>query len=101
MIIYNVTVKIEPESEELWINWMTDVHIPDVMNTGYFSHYQISRLLHQDDTDGITYVVQYHCPDITTLNTYFRDAAPALQTAHSKRFKDKYVAFRTIMQVLE
>ena len=36
MIIYNVTVNVEAEIHNDWISWMKEVHIPDVMNTGYF-----------------------------------------------------------------
>ncbi len=37
MIIYNVTVKIDNDVVAEWLNWMQTVHIPDVMQTGYFT----------------------------------------------------------------
>jgi len=30
MILYNVTVSIDPEIAEEWLTWMREVHIPDV-----------------------------------------------------------------------
>jgi hypothetical protein len=37
VIIYSVTVSIEQDSSAEWLEWMTSVHIPDVMNAGYFA----------------------------------------------------------------
>ena len=36
MIIYNVTVKIDTNQYEDWLNWMKSEHIPKVMATGFF-----------------------------------------------------------------
>ena len=36
MIVYNVTVNIDADVQERWIEWMKEVHIPDVMATGLF-----------------------------------------------------------------
>ena len=40
MIIYNVSIKIEPNIKDDWIKWMKEKHIPDVMNTAIFSNYK-------------------------------------------------------------
>ena len=34
-------------------------HIPEVMSSGQFSDYKFFRLLEQDETDGVTYIIQY------------------------------------------
>ncbi len=101
MILYNVTVKIDKKVAEKWLRWMKSKHIPDVMNTGYFVEYRISKLLYQDDADGITFVTQYSCPDITALQNYMSEKAEALQKEHHKKFEGQYVAFRTIMETCE
>ena len=36
MILYNVTISIDTSVEEDWLQWMKEIHIPDVMNTGLF-----------------------------------------------------------------
>ena len=35
MILYNVTVNIDTDVEEDWIEWMKETHIPEVMKTGF------------------------------------------------------------------
>ena len=100
MILYNVTVKIEKSVEEEWLEWMKTVHVPDVMNTGLFVRYQICRLLIEEE-DGSTYSFQYTCPDMASFERYQGDHAQALQADHTQRYKDRFVAFRTMMQIVD
>ena len=101
MILYNVTVKINTEVHDDWLHWMKTIHIPDVMNTQLFKAYQIARVLGQDEEDGITYAIQYSCPDMKTLQQYSTQHAPALQKEHTKRYEGKFVAFRTLLEIVE
>ncbi len=36
-----------------------------------------------------------------TLEQYYQHEAAALQAHHAERYKDKFVAFRTLMEVVE
>ena len=99
MILYNVTVKIENNSHDDWLKWMKEIHIPDVLNTGLFVDHKICKILH-DDPEGETYAFQYYCKDMDTFQKYQKEFAPKLQADHQERYKNKYVAFRTLMEVL-
>ena len=35
-VIYNVTVSVDEDAHHEWLEWMQEVHIPDVMKTGSF-----------------------------------------------------------------
>jgi hypothetical protein len=98
-IIYNVTLKLESGIEEEWLQWMKESHIPDVLKTGYFSGYKISQLLYQDDSEGKTFAIQYECPSLDDLIKYQNEHAPRLQQEHTARYKDRFVAFRSILKV--
>ncbi len=100
MILYNVTVKIDPDVHDEWLQWMKEVHIPEVMGTGLFLDNRLAKVLLQDEADGITYSFQYTCTDMATLQKYMGLHAPYLQKAHTDRYKDKFVAFRTLLEVL-
>lgn len=100
MIVYNVTVKIENSVHDEWLNWMRTVHIPDVLNTGLFSENRMLKVL-VDDTDGVTYSIQYTCANMQALETYQAKHAPALQAEHTARYRDKFVAFRTLLEVID
>lgn len=98
-IFYNVTVKISHDVHDEWLKWMTEVHVPDVMNTGKFLESKICKLMGMDEDDGITYSFQYLAPDMKTFMEYQNEFSKALQKDHTDRYKDKYVAFRSLMEV--
>lgn len=100
MILYNVTVKVDHHVVGEWLQWMKVVHIPDVMKTGIFTEYKFCRILTVDETEGITYAIQYFCKDIPSYERYQNEFAPKLQKDHTERYKGKFVAFRTLMRVL-
>ena len=100
MILYNVTVKINATLEKDWLQWMKEVHIPDVINTGLFSDHKLCKILFEEEDGGVTYAIQYFCADLDAFQKYQNEFAPALQKEHTDRYKDQYVAFRTLMEVV-
>lgn len=100
MIIYNVTVNIDNDIHSDWLNWMRDIHIPEVMATGSFVENRILKLVGDEDSGGHTYAIQYTCESMETYNLYQEKFAPALQKAHADRYNDKFVAFRTLLEVI-
>ncbi len=99
MILYNVTIKIANEVHDDWLNWMKTIHIPDVLNTKLFLENRLCRLLGEDEQEGVTYAIQYLCKDMTTFQQYQTHFAKSLQEEHTQRYKNKYVAFRTLLEV--
>ena len=100
MIIYNVTVNIEESAQSNWLNWMKETHIPDVLNTKLFTAAKMSRVLVEEQMGGVTYSIQYSCESQEKLDLYTQKFAPKLQEEHTKKFQGKFVAFRTLMEVV-
>lgn len=100
MFIYNVTVNISDEVHQEWVKWMREIHIPDVMKTGCFIDSQMVKVLYVED-QGHTYSMQYKFLEMPDIERYQKDFAPQLQAEHSSKFKDKYAAFRTILQIID
>ena len=100
MIVYNVTVRVELEIKDDWLEWMQKVHIPEVMATGMFVEHKIFRII-QGGQEGESYAIQYYCQDMKTLHQYQIHHAPALQADHIKRYGEKALAFRTLLEVVE
>jgi len=98
MIIYNVTVKIDTAVHDEWKRWMKEVHMPDVLKTGCFSSSRMLRVLTDDEPDGVTYSIQYVCETMDRFLEYERSYATALRAQHSQRYKDRFVAFRTLLE---
>lgn len=98
MIIYSVTVKIDLDVHNEWIEWMKSKHIPDVLATKKFVDYKMLRVLAEDEQAGITYNIQYRAESMSDYFDYQNDFAPALQVEHTEKYKDKFVAFRTLLK---
>jgi hypothetical protein len=99
MIIYSVTINIDNDVHDDWLQWMKSVHIPDIMNTGLFIENRLLKLLNVDD-EGTTYSIQYMLQSMNDYERYQQEFAPRLQAQHSQRYQDKFVAFRTLLEVM-
>lgn len=100
MIVYNITIKILPVIETEWLLWQKQEHIPEIMASGQFYEYKFYRLLEQPETDGITYVVQYFASSMAHYNKYIDEFAPALREKALAKWGHQFIAFRTIMEVV-
>jgi hypothetical protein len=100
MIIYNVTVNIDDSVHDEWLHWMRNVHIPDVMNTGMFLESRMLKVLGDEESGGSTYSIQYTCKSMNEFRQYEEVFAPALRAEVNVKYKDKFVAFRTLLEVV-
>ena len=101
MFIYNVTVNVDNSVADEWLEWMIASHIPDVLKTGCFTENKILRVLADEDSGGKTFSIQYYCTDMKTFEYYEKNFAPALRQDVLKKYKDKFVAFRTMLEVVK
>lgn len=99
MVLYNVTVNIDEHVHDEWLDWMKQVHIPDVLATGHFIENKICKILAESE-GGISYSIQYLCNDMSEYEKYEREHAPRLQKEHGERYAGRYVAFRTLLEVV-
>ncbi|MCH2215202.1 MAG: DUF4286 family protein [Flavobacteriales bacterium] len=99
MIIYNVTVNVDYGSNEDWLKWMKEQHIPDVLATGLFFDAKLSKIL-AEEQGGKSYSIQYLSKSKKDYEQYQKEHAPRLQADHEKKFAGKYVAFRTLLDVV-
>lgn len=101
MYIYNVTINIDESVHDKWLIWMKDTHIPDMLATKKFSAAKLCRVLVEEDMGGITYAIQYTVKNMATLQKYYQEDAPKMRAEGSKLFPNKFVAFRTEMEVVK
>lgn len=99
MIIYSVTVSIDAAIEADWVAWMRTRHIPDVLDTRCFHAAHLQRLLDPQPEPGLlTFNIQYECRLMEDYLRYQEQFALALQQAHTERYRDQFVAFRTLLR---
>lgn len=100
MIIYNVTINVEEAVKDDWVQWMREQHIPDMIGTGKFTGARMVRVLVEEEMGGVTYSVQYYTRDKNTLERYYREDAERLRTDALRKFPNKFVAFRTELEII-
>lgn len=101
MIIYNVTIKVDKSIAIEWLQWLLNEHIPEVMQTGCFTENKVVRLLEVDDTEGPTYAVQYFAQSKAIYNQYISKFAPLLRDKSFQKWGDRFIAFRSVMEIVQ
>jgi len=102
MILYNITINIEKEVEEEWFVWMKQIHIPAILDTGLVKDNKILKLLTEiDESMGITYSFQYFLPDRTSLEKFQNEYEPLIDSTLYKKYQNKFVEFRTVLEVMD
>jgi hypothetical protein len=97
MFLYNVTLILDDAASEEWLQWMQDVHIPEVMATGMFISNRLLKVV-DSPNEGVTYCAQYVAETLDHYNKYQEIFAPALQAELNERYKNRFVAYRTLME---
>lgn len=99
-VIYNVTVNVSEEIHDEWIDWMRQVHIPEVLTCGLFKKALFMRV-HAFEQGGFTYAIQYTASSMVDYERYLRDFAPKFRAQTEALYGDQVHAFRTMLEVLE
>ncbi len=100
MIVYNVTINIYKDVHDEWLKWMMEKHIPEVLATGLFIDSRISKMLIEEEGEGLTYSIQYTLESMDKMKEYESNHASRLREDVNKRYEGKFGAFRTMMEVV-
>jgi len=98
MLLYNVTIGIDREIADEWLVWMKTKHIPDILATGKFVDYKIYMIMHDEDEPTISYSVQYFANSLDDVSAYLEQHEPVLGQELRARYRDRHVAFRTLLE---
>ncbi|AKQ47135.1 hypothetical protein TH63_18205 [Rufibacter radiotolerans] len=101
MILFNETVSIDNTVAAEWLQWMQETHIPAVMATTYFLNFQIAKVMEEEETGGSTYAIQYYARHMDDLLEYHREHDQDMQARMQAKYPGQYVAFRTVLEVVE
>ena len=99
-IVYNVTIKVNASIANDWLSWLKEEHIPEVIATGCFTKAQIMRLLEIDETEGPTFAIQYFAENRSQYDLYIEKFAGFMRQKSFDKWGDKFIAFRSLMQVV-
>ena len=100
MIVYNISNKVEIAIESEWVQWQQQEHIPAIMASGQFTEYKFYKLLEEENDESATYIVQYFAPAIENYRNYIHNDAPRLRQEAIDKWGNRFIAFRSVMQVV-
>lgn len=101
MILYNITISINPEIEIDFIAWMKQTYIPGVLKSGYFYEHKFLRLLHHEPGEGISFSVQFHTRSMAEMKGFEAEFAKELRGLLEKKFGEQFVTFRTLLESVD
>ena len=98
--IYNVTIKVDVSIKDEWLKWLKEEHIPEVISTGCFIDATILQLLETDISEDSTFAIQYQAESKSQYNRYIEDHSAAMRQKSFEMWGDKFIAFRSLLQVV-
>ena len=101
MFIYNVTSKINWPIHDAWIEWMSNEHIPAIMETQCFTHFQLLKLHEHDDSEGPTYITQYFAESKALYNRYIELFATKFRGEGIAKWGNNFITFSTLLEVVK
>ncbi|MCY7291186.1 MAG: DUF4286 family protein [Ferruginibacter sp.] len=101
MIIYNVTTKVHGSIAKEWLQWMKDVHVKEILETGCFTNFKIVKLLEIDEGEGPTYALQLYADSKAIYNQYVEKFAGKMRQQAFDKWGDKFISIRSVMQIVE
>ena len=98
MLLLNETIGIDKDVETEWIQWIKENHVPAVLRTGMFVDFRMYRVLHDQDDGSVSYSLQYFSNNLDNVQQYLEVFAPRIVEEHRRKFHNKHVAFRTLLE---
>jgi hypothetical protein len=100
MVVYNITIKIDPGIEKEWTEWQKKENIPGILSTGLLTDHKFFRLLEQDEKEGITYVIQYFTSSLENYKKYIEKFALFFREKAFARWHIQFIDFCTVMKIV-
>jgi hypothetical protein len=98
MLIYNITTKVEHTVAHKWVQWMKEEHIPAILQTEKFIGSNFSKLLDVDESDGITYVLQFFAKTKNDYDQYIREYSAQLRNEAMEKWGAGFISFKSLME---
>lgn len=99
-IVYNVTTLVSHEVAGKWLQWLKNIHNPAIIETGCFSKVIIHKVLGVDETEGLTYAVQYFSENYELFKKYRSLFEKQYQQTHQAQWGEKALSFSSILEIV-
>lgn len=101
MLIYNTTYQIENDDARNFVIWLHEVYMPQIEADGLLKNPRLTRILSHKEQDTECFSLQWEVEDTRILHQWHTSQGMKLNAEMLKVFKDKVIAFSTLMEVIE
>jgi hypothetical protein len=99
MIIYSITFAIDSSIEKDWVEYMNASHIPTLMDCGYFTAFQHTRIIPEQGLD-LAFNIQLTCKNTAMLEQYIGEQKESHDLELHQKYSGKFASFFTKLEVL-
>ena len=99
-LVYNLTFKLGSDISEDWLNKLKHQYLPKCYDVFTPLHTQINEIMIQPEDNDLTFAVQFTFPSMEIFMGDGKQMLKALVLTMDEDFKNRYVYFGTLMQVL-
>ena len=83
------------------MEWQLKEHIPEIMATGLFDSFKIYHLLEQDETDGVTFTIQYFTSSHERYRKYIDAFSSSIDGEATAKWGNRFIGFKTAMELVD
>ncbi len=96
--LLNITMQVHKNIHADWLAWVKNEHIPTMMNTQYFTHYNMWKLLDALEEDTLSYAIQFVVTkDDSEIMHYIEDYRQSISKQVFYSFNNACFAFSTLL----
>lgn len=101
MVLFSLTVNIDKQIEEEWLEWMRESFVPNLWLTGYFQEKRFLRLLNETENDGVTYSLQLTVNSLTRAKEFEANHLQDFRQILYGKYTGRLVDFYTILETVD
>lgn len=101
MLIFNATYLVSDKVHDTWLNWIREQHIPFMLDSNYFTHPQVARVITSDKQEGTSFSVQFRISDMRTLKEWNQKYSVIFQENCSQQFGTEVIFFTTVLEIID
>jgi len=101
MILFSLTVNIDNDIEEEWLEWMRQTFIPSLWLTGFFQEKRFLRLLSNEEQGGLTYSLQLTIENLSKYHEFEKHHLQDFRNMLYGKYAGRLVDFQTILEKVD
>jgi len=101
MIIYNTTYSVSDKVYGSFLKWVKEKHIPQMISSGYFSEFKLSRVLTDEDQDGSSISLQLTAENVTAVSKWREQYGDLFDMEISSLFSVNVLYFSTFLEIID